>query len=327
MGIRTVVMTGLLILVCSKIAAIDSVKPIRIALHWKVQSEFAGFYAAKYKNFYNEYGLDIELKNCDGSAMAIEMLRDGKADFATVSLQCAILQRSAGIKLVNLAQLMQKSPVLFIAKKTSGIKKPVDMNGKKVALWRTVVESVPKAFFQKYKIKPIIVPVNSGIDLFLKGGADVLITMSYNEYHSVLNAGVDPDELVVFSLSDYGFDIPYTGIYCLENTWEENPVICQNFVKATLKGWQYVFEHQNNALYIVIKEMKKQHRPASKAHQRWMLLDMNKLFLFRGNGEINTNLSEKSFNAGVKILKTDALIQKNVSYDKMNKTGDSDAEK
>ena len=40
--------------------------------------------------------------------------------------------------------------------------------------------------------------------------------MWYNEYHLILNAGVNPEELTTFPMADYGMNFPEDGIYCLE---------------------------------------------------------------------------------------------------------------
>ena len=37
--------------------------------------------------------------------------------------------------------------------------------------------------------------------------------MTYNEYHAIVNAGIDPAELTVFPLADFGLDLAEDGLY------------------------------------------------------------------------------------------------------------------
>ena len=68
--------------------------------------------------------------------------------------------------------------------KSSGIRKPEDLNGKKVGLWFAGFQETPRAFLKKYAPKAKIIPVFTGLNLFLEGGLDALVTMRYNEYTS-----------------------------------------------------------------------------------------------------------------------------------------------
>lgn len=320
--VSRILLTVFFLFICLEMFSGTTGRQVNVALHWKPQAEFAGFYAAKDKGFYRSYGLDVNFVHCYDGIKAAEMLKNKEVDFATVSLVEGLTERSKGLKLVNIAQLIQKSPMLFIVRRDSGVRVPEDLNGKKIALWRSVNNSTSEAFFKKFDIKADIVPVNSGIDLFLMGGVDALIVMSYNEYHSIFNAGVELDELVKFNFSDYELDIPYTGIYCMEETVSENKVLYRKFVEATLKGWEYVFNNPEKALSITIREMKKYHEPANKAHQRWMLLEMKDLFSLKNNNKIDFKLSKKDFLATEKILKFDGKLDNKVDYKEFNKTGD-----
>ena len=219
-----------------------------VALHWQPQAEFAGFYVAKYNGIYKKYGLDIDFKYCNGGIKSASELSTGKADFATFSLIEGLLKINKGDKIVELAQLFQKSSQMLISKNESGIITPGDLNGKKVALWRAVNNSVPKAFFKNLKVTPIIVPVNDGIDLFIEGAVDSLLVMKYNEYHSIINSGINKEELTRFELNEYEMDLPYTGIFTQSKTYNSNRIMCRNFIDATVKGWQYSFDHPDEAM-------------------------------------------------------------------------------
>ena len=67
-----------------------------------------------------------------------------------------------------------------------------DFNGKKIGVWRSDFQELSIAFLDKYGIQADIVPITSTINLFLKGGIDIMNVMWYNEYHRMLDAGLNP---------------------------------------------------------------------------------------------------------------------------------------
>ena len=127
-------------------------------------------------------------------------------------------------------------------------------------------------------------PQTHTVNLFLRGGIDVTSAMWYNEYHTILNSGVDPEELNVFPLHEQGVNFPEDGIYTLEKTLHKDPAMAKAFVSASLEGWRYAFTHPEEALDIVIRYMREAKVPANRVHQKWMLDRMRDLIM-PGNGQ------------------------------------------
>ena len=169
--------------------------------------------------------------------------------------------------------------MMLISKKSSGIKTVADMSGKKVGLWGGDLSIPPRALFAKQGIKVREVPQSGTVNLFLRGGIDVTSAMWYNEYHIILNSGVDPEELNVLSLNEQGMNFPEDGIYTLEKTLRQDPAIAKAFAAASLEGWRYAFDHPDEALDIVIKYMREVQLPANRIHQKWMLDRMRDLIM------------------------------------------------
>lgn len=80
---------------------------------------------------------------------------------------------------------------------------------------------------------------------------------------TILNSGVDPEELNVFSLNEQGMNFPEDGIYTLEKTLHKDPSLAKAFVTASLEGWRYAFAHSDEALDIVIRHMREAQVPAT----------------------------------------------------------------
>ena len=258
-------------------AAETALKKASLMPLWSPQAQFAGYYVALDKGIYIRHGIDLKILKAGPGHSPAQSLKDGTADFAVLWLTTALQHRSAGTKLVNLAQIIQRSSMMLISRKSSGIRTVNDMNGKKVGMWGGDLSIPPRALFAKYGVKVREVPQSHTINLFLRGGIDVTSAMLYNEYHTILNTGLDPGELSVISLHEHGMNFPEDGIYTLEKNLRKDPALTKAFVAASLEGWRYSFEHPDEALDIVIRYMREAQVPANRTHQKWMLDRMRDL--------------------------------------------------
>ncbi len=282
---------------------------------WTPQAQFAGYYVAFQKGFYAARGLDVKILVGGPTKPSAQWLEKGRADFATMFLSTAIVERAKGIKLVNIGQIVARSSQVLIAKKSSGIESIEDMNGKKVGLWGGGLSIMPMALFKAYGVHVVVVPQSWSVNLFLRGGVDVVSAMMYNEYHAIFQAGVDPDQLVVFHLAGpLGFDVPEDGIYCMESTFKKHPETCRRFVEASIQGWRYAFAHPEEALDIVMKYVNEAHIATNREQQKWMLEHMRKIIDLPPPGGRPYRVKESDYTSICGELRTDGLIQRIPSY-------------
>lgn len=275
---------------------------------WSPQAQFAGYYVAYEKGIFRNHGLDITILSGGPNNNPVKLLKSGKADFVVLWLSAAIRERSLGAPLVNIAQANQRSSLMLIAKKSGGINSPSDLNGKKVSYWEGDLSIQPKAFISKYNLKVTMIPQTYTVNLFLRGGVDAISAMWYNEYHTVINSGVNQDELTAFFYDEHGLNFPEDGIYALESTTSRDPELCRAFVQASLEGWEYAFAHEEETLDIILKYMKKAGLPANKVHQQWMLRKMNGLMMPGGDKSALGALKEEDYERVVsEMLKAGAV--------------------
>ncbi|MFO7802027.1 MAG: ABC transporter substrate-binding protein, partial [Desulfovermiculus sp.] len=147
----------LLFLACATISWAQSpsengLRKVCFIPQWSPQAQFAGYYAAKDMGFYAERGLEVEIlpggtNNPSGPALAA-----GEAEFASMFLSRGIILRSQGEPVVNVGQIVQRSGLMLVARKDSGIVAPQDLEGKTVSLWPEF-EAQPQAFFHKFDLE------------------------------------------------------------------------------------------------------------------------------------------------------------------------------
>jgi NitT/TauT family transport system substrate-binding protein len=281
---------------------------------WSPQAQFAGYYVALDKGIYARHGIDLKILRAGPGCSPADALEAGSADFAILWLTTALQHRSAGIELANLAQIIQRSSMMLVSKKTAGIKTIFDMDGKKMGLWEGDVSIPPRTIFAKHHIRVKEVRQSHTVNLFLRGGIDVASAMWYNEYHTILNAGIDPGELNAVFLSDQGMNFPEDGIYTMQRTLSKDPALAAAFVTASLEGWRYAFENRDEALDIIIKYMREAHLPANRIHQKWMLERMQDLMIPVNSQETLGYLVEQDYQAVGRAMQKNGLIREYPDY-------------
>ncbi|WP_316896882.1 ABC transporter substrate-binding protein [Pseudodesulfovibrio indicus] len=304
---------GVLLLALILPAPALALEKATLILQWLPQAQFAGFFAAKDLGFYEEEGVDLTLLSGGPDILASEYLESGKAQFATMFLATGI-QRRENLPIVNIAQIVQRSALMLIAMKSSGITSFQDLEGRKVGLWANEFQTQARALFRQYGINATVVPQTSSLDLFLRGGVAACSGMWYNEYHTLTTYGLDQSDLQPLFFNDAGLNFPEDGIYCLEKTAEQRPDLCRGLVRATIRGWQYAFAHPEETLDIVMQRMRAAKVPASRVHQRWMLRRMEDIIM----SDMDTTLGvlrKEDFESVAKALVDTGFLDEHVPYE------------
>lgn len=296
--------------------------------YWVSNAQFAGYYMAKEMGVYQKYGMDVEIIPYQPFLTTSEMIRDGKLDFAAIWLMNALEIKASGIDIVNIAQFSTRSSLMLVTKKASGINQLEDMNHKKAGIW-SGYELQPKTLFKKYNLDVEIIPIGSTNNLFLEGCVDITNANWFDEYHSIINSGYDPEELNTFFFADYGLNFLEDGLYCLSDKMRRDPELCADFVVATMEGWLRAFQNPEQTIDLVISYVQKSKLPVNRAHQRWML-DRYKDLYMHGDS-LSTTLSEKDYLFTGNLLLESGLIAKLPSFSSFyvpyNKQGNSSSKK
>jgi len=292
---------------------------IRVALQWKPQSQFAGFYMAKAKDLYRAAGLDVRLHHADATHNSLDMLRDGGAELATSFLADALIAAcknpaSAGTALpgiVQVAQVVRRSNLMLVAWKDLGIHSAADLDGRRVSYWQGGFSSSYEAFFHARGIRPLPIPQYYSVNLFLSRGVAACAAMEYNEYDRIRQAGIDEDQLSVFLMRDSGLGLPEDGIYAAAGWMAHNRETALAFRRATMAGWAYARGHVEETIDVVLAEAKKSGVAANRSHERWMLGHILASIFVKGESPERIGaLDAVDFEKTVDLLRRDGLLDR-----------------
>src|SRR6266568_904952 len=197
---------------------------LTLQLKWVTQAQFAGYYVAKDKGFYKEVGLDVTVKPGGPDVNPSQVIAGGGADVVVDWMPSALATREKGVPLVNIAQVFQRSGMMLTCRKDSGIAQPTDFKGRTLGVWFAGNEYPFLAWMDKLGYKTTggpdgvrVLKQGFNVDPLLQKQADCISTMTYNEYWQVVDAGVKPEDLVVFKYEDQGVATLEDGLYVRED--------------------------------------------------------------------------------------------------------------
>ena len=212
------------------------------------------------------------------------------------------------MKLVHLAQIIQRPAMMLVVFKNSGIEKFKDMAGRRVGLWSNHLSWAPRALLLKEHVIYKEVLQGSSMEPFLRRAVDVACANYFNEYHRLFQAGINFNELRTFRPSDFGLAFPEDGIYAMQDLWEADPRLCRDFVSAVLEGWRRALAEPEKALESVMKRVDVSHLANNRTHQAWMLKAVGKLVRDSDGARPMGELSVKALEAvsaelvGLKVM-------------------------
>ncbi|WP_347138510.1 ABC transporter substrate-binding protein [Paracoccus sp. SSK6] len=235
---------------------------LTLQLKWVTQAQFAGYYVAKDKGFYEEEGIDVTILPGGPDIAPTQVLAGGGADVIVEWMPAALAAREKGLPLVNIAQPFKSSGMMLTCLKESGINDPkTDFKGKTLGVWFSGNEYPFLSWMSQLGLSTeggpdgvTVLKQGFNVDPLLQKQAACISTMTYNEYGQVLDAGIAPEDLVTFKYEDQGVATLEDGLYVLESTLEDKAKVTDlvKFVRASMKGWKYAEEHPEEAAQIVL---------------------------------------------------------------------------
>ena len=259
MKLKSLLIASTLMLSASAAQAADEVT---LQLQWVTQGQFAGYYAALDKGFYEAEDLDVTIKPGGPDIAPPQVIAGGGADVMLNWMPSALAAREKGLPLVNIAQPFKSSGMMLTCRKDTGIKSPEDLRGKTLGVWfggneYPFLSWMSKLGFATDGSENGVEVLKQGfnVDPILQGQAACVSTMTYNEYWQIIDAGLSADDLIVFKYTDEGVATLEDGIYVLEKNLKDPAFVDKmvRFVRASMKGWKWALDNPEAAAEIILE--------------------------------------------------------------------------
>ena len=257
---------------------------VKLQLKWVTQAQFAGYYVAQAKGYYKDAGLDVTILPGGPDINPQQVLAGGGADVVVDWMPSALATREKGSPVVNIAQPFKRSGMMLTCRKETGITKPEDFKGKTLGVWFFGNEYPFLSWMSQLNMPTTggadgvtVLKQGFNVDPLLQKQADCISTMTYNEYHQVLEAGVKADDLVTFKYEDMGVSTLEDGLYVLEDKLKDPAFVetMAKFVKASMKGWDDARANPADAVKAVLDNDASGSQ--TEQHQTTMIEEVNKL--------------------------------------------------
>lgn len=111
----------------------EPLQTVVLQLKWTHQFQFAGYYAALEKGFYQQAGLDVKIVEGSSSVDPVKEVINGDAAFGIASSDL-VIARAKGNPVVSLAAIYQHSPMIILSNPKNGITNVHELAGKSLML-------------------------------------------------------------------------------------------------------------------------------------------------------------------------------------------------
>jgi len=223
---------------------------VSLQLKWFHQFQFAGYYVAKEKGFYDEVGLDVEIKERKTKHDNILQVAKGESEYGIADTSL-LIYRSRKNPVVIVAPILQRSPSVLMTLKKSEIDTPYKLDKKNILFYKKDADGMAiLAMLNSLDIKPNISKIKQGKDynLLMNGEADAYTGYITNEPFYLKEKNVDVN---IVNPANYGFD--FYGDMLFTNEFEANnhPSRVRRFKEASLKGWEYALENKEEVIQLI----------------------------------------------------------------------------
>jgi NitT/TauT family transport system substrate-binding protein len=220
-------------------------RPVKFLFDVLPNPKHALFYPAVKQGFFAAQGLEVTIESSKGSADVIQNVASGGAAFGFADASAVVLSRTRDLPVTLVAMVHYKTLMSIITRATSGVSRPADLVGKKIASTsgdavRTVLPALARLNgLDADKVNFITVNQPAKASMLLAGQVDgvcdyVSALPVYREAAKAVNL-----ELNALEYANYGLDIYSNGIVVRDDLLRSDPALVKAFVRAIAEGLDF----------------------------------------------------------------------------------------
>ncbi len=218
---------------------------VRFTLDWRIDGPGAIVLLAQAKGYFAQEKLEVAIDAGNGSAAAVQRLAGGSHDIGFADTSALVEFQSANPaapRIQAVYMLMERAPATVFALKSSGIARPADLRGRKLAA---------PVFDAGRKLWPLFAKAN-GLDpasvtwtnvdpalretLLIRGDADAITSFYYTGLLTLEARGVKPEDLVSFRYADHGVNLYGNAVVVTAAFAAAHPSAVRGFLRALNRG-------------------------------------------------------------------------------------------
>ena len=231
-------------------------KDVTLQLKWKHQFQFAGYYAALHKGYYEEEGLNVTIKEAFNNMDIVDEVLSNNAQFG-IGTSELILDFAKNKPISIIGVIFQHSP-LAIMSLNKNIKTIHDLAGKNI-----MIESGSADIYTLLKRENIdinslkILPHTFNVQSLIENKVDAMSVYSIDEPYYLQQKELRYN---IFSPREAGIDFYGDNLFTSQDMINLNPDIVEKFKRASFKGWKYAMSNQNEIIEIIMNNYNTQNK-------------------------------------------------------------------
>ena len=235
-------------------------KNVKIMMDWIIQGTHAPFFVAQDKGYFKAEGVTVDAIDAGRGATNVAVsVAGGVYQFGWVDLPSMIRFNAANPASPLLAVYMSfdKSPLAVITRKSAGIRKPSDLDGKKIAggpgtaVHDTISILLKAANAENVKVNWVAVQPQLFGPMLKRGEVDGTGGFTNSNIPAALELGMTLDDLFVIKYSDFGADMYGLALVTPKKFADENPQTVRGVVKALNHGTKDTIASPQKALEVL----------------------------------------------------------------------------
>src|SRR5712691_1044838 len=231
-------------------------------LNWTLYGEHAPFFVAREKGFYAQEGLEVEIQEGSGSTTVSQLVANASSPVAYVDAATMMRGVGAGMPIKAVGVTLQESPMAFIYRADAPRPTKVDeIKGSRIAITAGDASlAIFTAFMGKLNMKledvQLITVANPQAkeQAVLSKQADALLGYFMDQGPRMqLQTGVKMGWTRLYDMAGVS---TLSSAIVTNNNWLKEPKnqdLLRRFLRASQRGWQYTFDHRDEAAEIFMK--------------------------------------------------------------------------
>lgn len=214
---------------------------VTLTLNWVPYGEHAPFYYGVQQGFYQDEGIDLEIKPGNGSATVIKQVAQEQTTFGWADTPPLLKGISSGMPVKSVGVFLQKGPASLEFLSDQNITKPQDLKGKTVggtpgdAMYATFPAWLKANGMAEGDVQVVNMDAASKIAQLAEGQVDAIMGFFHDQGPTIeARTGKEVDYLLY---ADSGLNMLGTGIVVNDRTLAEDKDMVTRFVHATQKSW------------------------------------------------------------------------------------------
>jgi len=225
---------------------------LTLVLDWFPNADHVPIYVAKEKGFFADEGIDLKIVVPSDPSDPQKLVASGKADIGVSYMPQVVIARSEGLPVKSIGVLVAHPLTTILFLEESGIKKPEDLEGKRVGYSVPhMMEILFRAFCEKNGVDTSKIDlIHVGFNLtpsLLSGKVDAVIG-AYRNYEKN-EIELEGKKASFFPLEKYGLPDYYELVFITseENLTEKGKLLA-GFLRAMDRALKFVREKPEEAL-------------------------------------------------------------------------------